>query len=375
MIPYFNFLNADRNLLGTIEQFSAVWNTEYYGTGDFEIIVPAISKYVSLINQSEYISRPDDENIGVIEHIDTNRAKDENKTTVRGRFIKALLDQRIIANPYLADAVSQKRKDSVITYSGRVERAIYRLVSEHIGPNAYEPRKISFVRISSESGLTRSFSAPRQVHGNNLLDYTDETLQEFKYGAKMTMDTDKNFVYKIYEGADRTYENDSGNSPVIFAAKFDNLTDTEKTFDRTPLKNVALIGGSGEGAERFYAQLHWEGEASTYRGINRREVFIDARDQSKTYIQNDTTLEYSDTDYCSMLVQHGTKKMSEYTVKDDFTGTINLAKSPFQYKTDFNIGDMVTVIDDDGEVRDARIISVTEAQDDKSGYMVIPKFE
>ena len=67
------------------------------------------------------------------------------------------------------------------------------------------------------------------------------------------------------------------------------------------MKTVTLVGGEGEGADRRYTTV---GGGS---GLNRRELFTDARDISSNVGSDDAL---TDAEYMAQLQQRGKEKIS-----------------------------------------------------------------
>ena len=132
------------------------------------------------------------------------------------------------------------------------------------------------------------------------------------------------------------------------------------------LKNTALIGGEGEGEARFHAIVK-----SSASGAARREVFVDASSNSRTYKdENGDEQTLTDAEYNAQLETVGLQAISSLSITETFDGEIDLTNGSFQYRRDFDIGDIVTIQDTEiGLYINARILEITEVQDD-NGYQL-----
>ena len=130
------------------------------------------------------------------------------------------------------------------------------------------------------------------------------------------------------------------------------------------MKNVTLIGGEGEGAERKYASV---GEAS---GLNRRELFTDARDISSD-VGDGVVL--TDAEYTAQLKQRGKEKLTENEDVVSFEGEVDTT-TMFQYGVDFFKGDVVQIANEYGHETTARIIEIVMSEDE-NGMSVYPTFK
>lgn len=80
--------------------------------------------------------------------------------------------------------------------------------------------------------------------------------------------------------------------------------------------------------------------------------------------------ELNDDAYASTLRSQGKQQLAEYTNVENFTGTIDITNGQWQLNRDFELGDVVTVQDDQiGKRISTRIIETLETQDE-NGYTV-----
>ena len=368
-IQYIEIRSAsDRELIGIIDDAkSIIWHDVYYGVGDFEVYAPCTPESVSLLIVGNYVTRYGDDNIGIIEKVNiTYSAQDGRMIIVSGRFAKSLLDRRIIYT------LSGHRVSPTIL-RGNVEDAARKLVEQNaINCDFDTSRNIQELELGIDAGIAKTIvdasgaAADKQVTHDNLLEYTDSLLEEYGIGAKCVLNDALKLAYTVYIGADRSVDNSDGNEPVIFSQDFDNLISTTYSYDESLLKNTALIGGEGEGEARFHAIVK-----SSASGAARREVFVDASSNSRTYKdENGDEQTLTDAEYNAQLETVGLQAISGLAITETFDGEIDLTNGSFQYRRDFDIGDIVTIQDTEiGLYINARILEVTEVEDD-SGYMI-----
>ena len=132
-----------------------------------------------------------------------------------------------------------------------------------------------------------------------------------------------------------------------------------------------MIGGEGEGIERFTSIL----KNASVTGLARREIFVDASAQSKTYKDDSGTEQtLTDAEYDVQLKALGNQELAKYAITETFNGAIDLTNGSFRYGTDFFLGDVVTVQDIEiGLYINPRILEITEVQDEK-GYQINAKY-
>lgn len=362
MIEYIEVRGEDKIIIGIVDTANTViWHSVYFGVGDFEIHAPATPEIVSLLKVGRYVTRPDNDNVGIIEKILISESADDGATiAASGRFAKSLLDRRIIYN---LSGFSNK----ATILRGNVESAVREVVKNNAIACPFDSnRNIPALALGEESNFTESIVGQKQVSYENLLTYTDGLLEEFGLSAKCVLRKDM-LLYTVYGGTDRSINNTGGKIPIVFSKEYDNLTSNEYTFDESTEKNVALIGGEGEGIDRFYTTLNINSNA----GLNRREIFVDASSVSKKYKDdNDVEQTYTDAIYIRMLKLKGQQDIAPLVKTETFVGVLDVTNGNFVYGRDFTIGDIVTVQNNSiGKYINARIREVLESQDE-NGYTV-----
>lgn len=363
---------SDREIIGLIDVAqSIIWHSKYYGVGDFEIYAAATTKHVELLKEDNYVTRPNDIEIGIIESVQKTTSKDGDMLVASGRFAKSILDRRHIYK------LSGKTNTPTIL-SGKVETAVRSLVTNNAINCSFDSRRnISILQLGALSNIPAIIvdedgnTTQKQVSYENLLEYTDELLQEYKLGSTITLDDATNKLkYSIYEGANRSIDNNDGNEPIIFSQEYDNLTGSEYLLAKSTKKTAALIGGAGEDLERFYSLI-----PGTETGLDRRETWVDASSLNKTYKNEGESQEheYTDAEYRAMLNAKGKQELAIAKTTENFTGDININGGQWRLNEDYWLGDIVTFQDNIiNKYKNVRITEITEVQDE-NGYQVYPE--
>lgn len=367
MIEYVELRGSDTNIIGIVDTAkSVIWHALYFGVGVFEIHAAATPELIELLKAGHYVTRPDNDDVGIIERIYIPEDVDEGATiTASGRFAKSLLERRLI---YQLTGSSNK----ATMLRGNVENAVRKVVNNNAIDCPFDSRRnIAVLALGDSANIPLTFvsvnglAAEKQVSYENLLTYTDGVLEEYGIGAKCILKNSK-LRYTVYAGADRSRGNSSGNMPVVFSKEYDNLTSSEYTYDESTEKNVALIGGEGEGVNRFYSLI---GENAS--GLQRREIFIDASSISKTYKDsNDVEQTYTDAEYKTMIDAKGKQDITPLVKTETFDGVLDVTNGNYIFGRDFFLGDIVTVENNNiGRYINARICEALECQDE-NGYSV-----
>lgn len=89
---------------------------------------------------------------------------------------------------------------------------------------------------------------------------------------------------------------------------------------------MAIVAGSGEGTERKVVRLN-----DDLMGLDRRELFVDAKDLSTTTSEGETIPE---SEYMEQLKQRGSEKLSENKI--DITNSCEIdPDGMFKFNKDF----------------------------------------
>ena len=220
------------------------------------------------------------EHVMIVEKIQiTSDTEDGNHVTVTGRSLESILDRRIVWGQKLL--------------SGNLQNGIKTLLNENVISPSDSNRKISnfIFKESTDSAITK-LKLEAQYTGDNLYDVIQKICEEQGIGFKITLNDEKQFVFELYAGSDRSYDQ-TENPYVIFSPKFENIINSNYIESKASLKTVTLVGGEGEGAGRRYTTV---GGGS---GLNRRELFTDARDISSNVGSDDAL---TDAEYMAYLV-------------------------------------------------------------------------
>lgn len=339
-------LDQTMQKIGLIETAKVLWSVKYYTCGDFEIYFDNSPEDVLLLLQEgNYVIREDDFSVGIIEDIEiTEDAENGSPVSVKGRMAESILDRRIIMEQ--------------TTLNGSIEDCVYSLIMDAIINPSDSNRKISNFRLKPKKNIPVKISS--QVTGRNLLEYVSELCASNHVGMKVTLEGD-NFYFELYEGRDCSY-GQNANPRVVFSEEYENLESSSYKMTTSTEKNVVLVAGEGEGKERRVKEV----DLSGLTGIDRKELYIDARDLSSN------NGEITEEEYDRKLVNRGLEKISEYSMTVAFQGDIDI--DSYEYKKDFFLGDVVNIENQNWKIYTTpRIVEILECEDE-TGYSLNPTF-
>jgi len=315
--------NSNRELTGIVESFEYLrWTRRYSQCGSFELKAIATPENTALLKEGNIIWKNDDEEAGIIEHLEMSQTEQEI-ITATGRFATSLLSRRIVWG-------TEK-------LSGDISACVEQLLENNLINPTDAARQITGISFSSPSlGVPIS----TQISFRNLMDTVTELCNTSGIGIKTVLNPATGiFTVTMYNGAD---------SQAVFSKEYENLTEQIYTESAADYANTALIGGEGEGADRTFVAI------TSGSGETRREVFVDAKD---------LRAEDFGADYTGALTFRGQSKLSEQAIRYSFDTSVN-PHGNLTYKIDFDLGQTVKVISKAwGVSMTTRITEVEETYD------------
>lgn len=336
-------IDREFNLLGEIDDYeSLIWTRRWYKAGEFELHININKQNTHSLQKENIIIFGD--KAGIIRHrqlkVDES-GKGGEVLLIKGSSLSSLVGRRITLPPAgQAYDVVNSNAESVIKH--------------FVDVNCINPIDISrkIPNLIIAPNLNRGIDLKYQTRLKQL----DEELEKISIisglGWDISIDIEnKIYVFDVMEGKDLT-SNQTVNNPVTFSIDFDNIKGQTYVDSDLNYRNQAYVGGQGEGVERTIVEVGEE-----LHGLDRHEVFIDARD-----IENDLD-----------LPARGQQKLLEMTRLQSFESEI-LTKGTFEYKKDWDLGDMVTVVNPKwGITMETRIVEAKEIYE-SSGFKLEATF-
>lgn len=330
-----------------IENISAYSYAEYIkplnGQGEFELQISLDDVARTLIESGVFILIEKDV-CGIITMLQPTSDEEtgERVVSVKGFLTNSFLSRRCIP--------------STVNLSGTITSVVRSLVNSNIVSPTDTNRQLPIILSTNNQYIPTSSSISTQITGGTVRDAVEELLdtEEMGYDVVPTLSETAitGFEFRVIAGEDRTVTNTSGNDPVVFSFDLRNIVTSEYNYNTSDYSNVAYVAGEGEGSERTVVTT---GETSS-SGLNRYELYVDARDIQSVDDNNDPI---SPTDYENLLKTRGKAKLKEYIVEETYAATIDLNNSQYTYGVDYNLGDLVTIMDSAiGVNLDARITQV-----------------
>lgn len=335
-------LDREFNSLKLVDYFtSIIWTDRYCDVGEFDIRTPVDSDILQYAKRDYYIWSSESDRLMIIEDlIITTDVVQGNQLQIRGRSLESILDRRILWEQ--------------TQFNDTLENVIKKALDENIISPKIDDRKIpNFIFQYSNDPDIAALKHKEQMTGDNLLDMIKELCGMHDLGFKVTLNSDNQFVFQIFKGIDRSFNQDT-NPYVIFSPKRENIINSNYLESTLNYRNVALVAGEdltvGEEGKRKTLAV------GSGKGLDRRELFVDARDIQSEKEGTDGE-KYTDEEYDELLKKRGEKKLSERKVERLFDGEIE-ATQLHVYGKDFFLGDVVQIINEFGIEAVTRITEI-----------------
>lgn len=337
-------------IVDIISQYqSVIWNVQYFDLSEFQLVVAATEKNLNALKVGKYLVRDVDisgneyQNVMVIKGY--NLSFDSEKgwvLTVTGNGLKTIVGQRVVWNQ--------------TNLSGNAEEQIRGLITANIINPPNSLRKINNFVLDNLNGFTDTIEI--QLYGENIAEWLVEICKTYSWGWDVFI-KNGNYVFKIYKGVDRTY-NQSSVTPVVFSPEFDNLLSSSYDYNLTDYYNSALILGEGEGVDKRRTSVGLSSD------LDRFETYVDGSSVSSN--GEIITLET----YIKMLQEYGQSQINQTAFTQKFSGDID-PNGLFEINRDYFLGDLVQIENEKGIKATPRIIEIIYAEDE-NGSSVVPTF-
>ena len=350
----FLVLNTKFEAVAILDVFeSFIWTDRYSKCGDFEIYTSSDRQIIETLKEDFYIWTEDSEHVMIIENrkIITD-VEEGNKFLVSGRSLESILDRRIVWNQILLD--------------GYFQTQIKRLLTENVINPSDSNRKISnFIFEETDDPYILSLKVQVQYTGDNLYEAVCKLCESVSIGFKITLNNNNQFVFKLYSGVDRSYDQET-NPYVVFSPSFENIIDSNYYESKAGYKNVGLVAGEGEGSDRRTVVV---GE-SISKELSRRELYVDARDISSTTSNGGSI---STSAYDDLLRQRGDERLNENKIIQAFDGQVESTQM-YRYGEHYFMGDITQLENEYGMESKVRVTEFIRSVD-KDGIDSYPTFE
>lgn len=292
--------NPALELQGVIDEFSSlIWLRRYQMPGEFELRTPYAAESKSLLIPENILQRYDGKEVvdaGVIENIEMT----SDEIIVKGRFLESYLERRLI-------------KDTTY-YSGNAEDSMRGIISNMVA--------IPLLQLGTDHGYTETLDF--QATYKSVLNIIQKACKATGLGFRIRPDfSAKKLYFEVIKGADRT---SSAAAKVIFSEKYDNLMNEEYSYDSINYRTKAF-------ATQLVNDVRVAYSVGSGVGLGLREFHV----PTTVDTNNKTSAEIE-----AAMKRQAQMSLDSRTISETFTFSTD-ADSPFVYRSDYDVGDLVHV--------------------------------
>jgi len=241
--------------------------------------------------------------------------------TITGYDARYIFKRRVIKN---------MNSNGLWVMTAKGELCLRNLIKDQCGSGAELKRQLPIINTipTTENAIGKIYSVSEQF--SNLYEVCKTIATQSEIGWRIAFENGE-LTLEIYAGTDRS-------QTVRFDTNYESLANGEFSDSSESFSNAIYVGGKGQNDDRDI----YEGEDGTPSGLGRFESWDN---QSSLTVES----EY-EAEAVSMLTQYG------QTIQMAGNG---LAKCPYIYKEQYNVGDWITVAFS-GKSAVVQILSVTE---------------
>lgn len=357
---------------------SLIWTVRIVEEGEFEFHTLITKELMDTFQIGWYLfcdqfydEETDTAALMIIKSWEISSDSDEGKKfTVRGKDLKDILNRRIVwgrvsfpVNTSCKTIMTTLLNDNLINpqdWSRTYQDGSGGTITESV--LGADRRIDNFIIIQNEETFPNT-TGEVQYENETLYDIFVGLCNNYKFGFSImyNFSTGK-FEFRFLNYNYKTYDQ-SVNPPVIFSPQYQNLRNSNYIESAEKEKNVGLVTGEGDEYNAMYAVV------GTATGLNRKEVGISGSDVSRT--KEDGT-EYGNRSYINMLIEKGTQELGKQKYVKTFEGTAEVTRN-FNYHTDYDIGDVVEIVNEWG-IHSGVLISEVVLSVGTDGWSIIPTF-
>ena len=327
---------------------SIMWTERYREPGEFEIVAPLSSGLLQFLPLGTMISHVNTMEVMIVEN---QNIKDDDDVdpivSITGRSLELILEDRIVGSN-LAQTNSLLIPYTIAAMV--VAQQVVHLILEHIDHPTDSDDKLE--HFNAWSGVTVGTSEPRTLGRISVHKAVLDLLSVDNLGIRVVRrqpydlngtDADTHFI--VHNGIDRS-------ASVIFSRKAGDLEGAEYLWSNRKYFNTAFVVG-----RYVNTKVHTPG----YSGYTRSMMVVQADD-----IDGHLDVVPSGAILDSVVAQMQTRGRAALSGQS----RINLVRadisevSKYHYRRDYNIGDIVTVDGNFGEIAPMRVIEYVEIQDE-----------
>lgn len=367
----FRYTGSNTNLINAVAVTgydSVTWIERYRDPGTFVIEGLARNNLLEQLPLGSFISHPDTYEVMVVENHEVKDDPTKDRVVkISGRSLEVLLERRLFGINQDWDVLGNPTEylyiNELTLAAGNTWQQAVDLINAHIKTPLNGSDQMANLEARTYISGDSYESVVRVIKRGDLHKRVVELLAQDDLGIRVVR---KHSHTSIFPSSDvysqfLIHNGNDVSSEVIFSNETGDIESADYLWSIKSLKNTAYVVGSN-------LELVVEGENPVPTGEDRLYLYVDASDVDETW--DDTkTLGETET-YAANMRTRGRQELAAYN--ESILAAVDISKrSSYQYRQDYDIGDIVKVLGDFGVVERMRIVENAEIYDEK-GFKSYP---
>lgn len=368
---------------------SILWQKKYNDIGECEIYLPCDGEAISVLKDGYYTYRYDDDMICQIKNLKLETDVEKGDYLIAtATDVCTILSGRIVWDK--------------IVYSGSVGGFLKKVLNDNVINSNQSQRNIPYLTLDEKSFDAITDEITKETQSEDVLQLLIATCKAYNVGFRVSLDINtKKLVLRLYKGKNKATM--QSEEYVEFSPAFANIISSSYEEDSSNYKNYAVVGAKDVDESIMYITISLDGTEPS--GENRKEIYVDATGQGRDVSVEELLMLYPDaklsgatysvvisgitipvanvngdkvtltgTAFEKLLNVIGVNALIEHQKIRSFGGNVDTIDT-YEYKKDYDLGDVVNVVNDYGISANAQITEIMESEDNENGYEVEPRFE
>lgn len=336
-----------------------MWIERYDAAGEFKFVANADVGIREKLPIGSFISHIESTEIMIVENHEISDDKEkETEIIITGRGLETFFENRIVGSnkvfPTTAAGI-----EYVLAPDESWNHAVD-LIKEHAvtGFVADSDDAVPYMTVMTDI-VTVGVNVERTLKRGSLYERLQEVLKVDNLGIKVIRpgswsplgSASPNFVVLIHQGVDRTAE-------IMFSYDTGEIEAADYLWSNKKYKNAALVTGK-------WVETRVDTVAA---GYDRRVMYVEANDIDNAFSTAPTGVDL--TNVVAAMQQRGLDALSAQVDIALTKAEVSKNTNQSAYRTDFDVGDIITIHGDYNEISSMRISEYVEIEDEngKSGY-------
>jgi hypothetical protein len=321
-----HILDPALEMIGVIDDYySLTWAERYSQAGDFEMELPISYDGNPMLALGNFVAINDSDTLMIIQDMQPSSSGESSTLLIAGESAESILKQRSITQIHYFNAALDYNVMWLVSY--------YFIDNTAAAPPFNIAARI--VDLLEYYDFTTFQALPaykNMIDSGTVYEHVKEMCESAGFGFKMTITPEKLLRFRMYEGADRSYEqNPVVNDFVIFSPTFDNVLSSSYLLSSKSTANVVHVYVKDDPTHEHT----W-----VYHGVEPDDIDRFEATMTTTIERTDVSPNLTDAQVLEIITTRGKEFLRGNQVIGVFEADVILDKQ-FVYGVDFFIGDFV----------------------------------